>query len=157
MNQLPLWPEKDKADRDPLGLWDNRSESPGRAEGVPRKKRKKVFWSKEEYYKSPEWEKVRLFALHRASHRCQRCGAGGVLQVHHLTYDRLYDERPEDLEVLCKKKCHDKADRERAEENHYESARETYMAKKYGEDFEPDEYADAEFDEWYERKQLEDW
>ncbi len=31
------------------------------------------------------------------------------------------------------------------------------MAKKYGEDFEPDEYADAEFDEWYERKQLEDW
>jgi len=52
---------------------------------------KKRFISKEEYYKSEEWEKKRAFALHRAKHRCQKCGSSKSLEVHHLTYERLYN------------------------------------------------------------------
>jgi 5-methylcytosine-specific restriction endonuclease McrA len=149
MKQQSLWPEKDKSETDPLGWRDNRS-------GSVKKSKKKSFRSKEEYYKSPEWETVRVFAIHRANHRCQRCGSAGVLQVHHVTYDNLYNEKPEDLEALCKR-CHDSADRQRAEENRYDSAFETYMTKKYGEDWEWSNGCDEEFHEWYERKrELED-
>lgn len=120
------------------------------------KKKKKRFRSKEEYYKSEEWESVRIFAIHRAGKRCQKCGASGILQVHHLTYDNLYNEKPQDLEVLCKK-CHKKADREREEESCYDSAFETYMVKKYGEDFEHFDGCEEEFEAWVERKQGLEW
>lgn len=112
---------------------------------------KKHFKSKEEYYKSEEWEKVRIFALRRSQNRCQRCGAEGILEVHHLTYDNLYNERPEDLEVLCKK-CHPPADRQRKSDNWYNSAFETYMSKKYGENWVYYDGCEEEFDDWFERQ-----
>ena len=119
-------------------------------------KRRKKFTSKEEYYKSEDWEKIRTFALHRAKHRCQRCGASGILQVHHSTYNNLYNEKPEDLEVLCKK-CHKKADREREYDSRYDSALDTYMTKKYGEDWDYFDGYEEEFDDWLERKHDSDW
>jgi 5-methylcytosine-specific restriction endonuclease McrA len=149
MKQQSLWPDKDKSETDPLGWRDNRP-------GSVKKSEKKKFRSKEEYYKSPEWEQVRVFAIHRANHRCQRCGSAGVLQVHHVTYDNLFNEKPEDLEALCKR-CHDSADRQRAEGNRRDNAFETYMTKKYGEDWEWSNSCDEEFDNWYERKrEMED-
>jgi hypothetical protein len=155
MKQQSLWPDKDKSETDPLGWRDNRPES------VKKSGKKKSFRSKEEYYKSSEWETVRVFALHRANHRCERCGSAGVLQVHHVTYDNLFNEKPEDLEVLCKR-CHDEADRRRAEDSRRDSAFETYMDKIYGEDRElfdswEEEAEEEKFDAWYERKRLEDW
>jgi hypothetical protein len=149
MKQLGLWPDKDKSETDPLGWRDNRPES-------VKKAKKKSFPSKEEYYKSPEWETVRVFALHRANHRCERCGSAGVLQVHHVTYDNLYNEKPEALEALCKP-CHDAADIRRVERNRFDSAFDTYMAKKYGEGVEWFNGCEEEFANWYERKrEMED-
>ena len=115
------------------------------------KKPTKGFSNKEEYYKSEEWETKRLFALRRAQHRCDKCGSKGPLQVHHLTYDRIYNERPEDLEVLCNK-CHEKADREREYDNWYNSAFETYMTKKYGGDWDYFDGCKEEFDTWLESR-----
>ncbi|MBW1676868.1 MAG: HNH endonuclease [Deltaproteobacteria bacterium] len=150
MNQLKLFPDEKENGEDPFD-W---------SKGPPTKpriqKKRKKFRSKEEYYKCEEWEKVRIFALHRAKHRCQRCGASGVLQVHHLTYDNLYNEKPEDLEVLCKK-CHKKADSEREYENWYESALDTYMIKKYGEYWEYFDGCEEEFDAWLESKEDYDY
>jgi hypothetical protein len=40
-----------------------------------------------------------------ARYRCQQCGAGRALQVHHRTYDRVGAEWDEDLQVLCAD-CH---------------------------------------------------
>jgi hypothetical protein len=62
------------------------------------------------YLKSPEWLIKRAQVLHRAGGRCERCGPGGAppAEVHHLTYERLYDERPGDLIALCAP-CHRRA------------------------------------------------
>jgi len=93
---------------------------------------RKTFRSLKEYYLSPEWEGKRLAALHRARYRCESCGnPNPPLQAHHLTYAHLYNERPEDLRVLCLK-CHPAADSGREQETAYD----TYMSKKYGDDYE---------------------
>jgi hypothetical protein len=57
---------------------------------------------------SPQWKARRKVELDRAGHRCQACNASGddiVLDVHHRTYDRVGNEGPADLIVLCRK-CH---------------------------------------------------
>lgn len=71
----------------------------------------------EDYLRSDHWQKTRLRKLLQANIntdwnviQCQRNECGlfvplGVLDVHHLTYDRLGREPMEDLQVLCKS-CH---------------------------------------------------
>jgi len=54
-----------------------------------------------EYLQTPEWAAKRQDAIKRARYRCQVCNHGGKLHVHHRTYDRLGNEDPEDLTVLC--------------------------------------------------------
>jgi 5-methylcytosine-specific restriction endonuclease McrA len=56
----------------------------------------------QEYLNSPHWEKTRQEALDRASGRCMLCNMNEeVLHVHHRTYERLGNEEPEDVIVLC--------------------------------------------------------
>lgn len=74
------------------------------------------------YLRSPEWAAQRERALRAAGDQCARCHnrshlSGYVdddgqelmirvqLDVHHLTYDRVGAERPDDLVVLCHR-CH---------------------------------------------------
>lgn len=64
------------------------------------------------YLMSPEWQAKRRAALARANHRCQHCGKGGELDVHHKNYDWLGEEDASDLIALCRP-CHDIADRRR--------------------------------------------
>lgn len=59
----------------------------------------------QDYLKTPRWRKVRDAALRLANFRCSACPSKRELHVHHLTYDRLGNERDEDLRVLCKA-CH---------------------------------------------------
>ena len=68
-------------------------------------------WRKE-YYKdyiaSPEWRLKANEAKGRAGHRCQVCNKPSsqvTLDAHHRTYERLGNELPEDITVLCRK-CH---------------------------------------------------
>lgn len=60
-----------------------------------------------EYIKSDEWRAKADAAKERAGFRCQVCnaGLGIVLHAHHRTYERLGNELPEDITVLCKR-CH---------------------------------------------------
>lgn len=109
------------------------------------------FKNKEEYYKSENWRKKKIFALYRAKYRCEKCGATKSLDLHHKSYDHLYNEPPEDLEILCRK-CHKKADYARSERERYEAARRTYYEKKYGEDYDYLGEGDEEFDYWLESK-----
>ena len=72
-----------------------------------RKKRKRL--PKTDYYNyinSAEWRKVAKAARKRAGYRCQLCNHNGKLHVHHRTYERLGNELPEDLTVLCET-CHE--------------------------------------------------
>jgi len=61
------------------------------------------------YLKSREWQFKRQTALDRAGYRCQVCNRSSTdvtLEVHHRTYERLGDELPDDLTVLCRD-CHE--------------------------------------------------
>ncbi len=60
-----------------------------------------------EYLQSQHW---REFVRHRRQKRCWVCGKsrGVVLCLHHLTYDRLGSELPDDVVTLCKG-CHEDA------------------------------------------------
>lgn len=70
----------------------------------------------EQYLRSPAWREKRAAALKRSNGKCQDClderkmrgFASGYLvwpgqEVHHLTYERVGNERPEDLIALCER------------------------------------------------------
>jgi len=59
------------------------------------------------YLRSSHWEQIRTSALQRAGFVCDLCGTTSDLEVHHLTYDNIGHELPEDLVVLCHD-CHRK-------------------------------------------------
>jgi len=65
-----------------------------------------------EYLCSPQWECVRREAMEAADYCCEGCGMpsgeGHELHVHHKTYERLGNEHPADVEVLCES-CHEQA------------------------------------------------
>lgn len=60
------------------------------------------------YIQSDEWRQRADAAKQRAGFRCQVCNRSSVqvtLDAHHRTYERLGNERPEDITVLCRD-CH---------------------------------------------------
>lgn len=62
-----------------------------------------------EYIKSPEWKLKADAAKERAGYRCQICNRPNTeisLNAHHRTYERLGNETPEDITVLCRD-CHE--------------------------------------------------
>ena len=78
--------------------------------------------------------------------------------MHHKDYRTLGAEKPEDVELLCVN-CHQIADHKRAAEGRkrsanalddarYYAARNTYMTKKYGEDWQLSQHDSEEFSEW---------
>ena len=59
-----------------------------------------------EYLTGDHWRQTRQHAIWAAGGRCQLCGsATRALEVHHVSYDNLGAEGPEDLAVLCAP-CH---------------------------------------------------
>ncbi len=61
-----------------------------------------------DYMQSAEWRERANAAKRRVGHRCQVCNRPATavtLVVHHRTYERLGQERAEDLTVLCRD-CH---------------------------------------------------
>lgn len=59
----------------------------------------------QKYIMSDEWVEKRAGAIARAGGRCEVCRHARATQAHHLTYARLGDERPEDLQAVCVS-CH---------------------------------------------------
>jgi len=93
--------------------------------------------------------------------RCKEKFPPGALDVHHLSYDRLGNERPSDLQVLCRAKCHPVADAIRTEQTmarravrQNDAATQTFMSKKYGDNYASfaDDGMYEEFDRWRARK-----
>ena len=103
------------------------------------------------------WYLTRLAAFARAENKCQRCGATDALEVHHLTYDRLGHELPEDIVVVCPP-CHQAADAQRAAATvhrrvarHWEARVNGWATKRYGEDWQlyhDEQEVEDEFEEW---------
>lgn len=60
------------------------------------------------YINSEAWRNKANRIRRRDGYRCRICGADSVpLEVHHLTYDRLYQEPDDNLLTVCHK-CHEK-------------------------------------------------
>ncbi len=77
----------------------------GRPSAAPRELRAMPYT---DYLRTPHWRRRRAAKIRAAGGRCQLCGRGGsgtLLDVHHNTYERLGEERDEDLIVLCRE-CH---------------------------------------------------
>ena len=118
------------------------------------------------YLKSAQWKNIRRLLIQQSNGVCARCGHGSPeLEIHHKTYERLGKERMTDLEVLCRT-CHKLADEERAQQGkkrsqaaltkaRYRNGLDTYMTKKYGDDWFYHHHDIEEFDEWLERKAYE--
>lgn len=59
------------------------------------------------YWESETWKARALKAKERDNFQCQECGSEmRSLRVHHLTYERKWCERLEDLITLCQD-CHE--------------------------------------------------
>jgi hypothetical protein len=70
---------------------------------LKRKRQPKDFYRT--YLGSPAWKARAAAARKRAGYRCSRCHKAGPLDVHHLTYQDLGHERPEQLLAVCHA-CH---------------------------------------------------
>lgn len=66
------------------------------------KERKKKYLM---YLKSMDWQVVRLAVLERDNNKCKVCGSNDNLQVHHWTYENLYNELEhlDDLITVCER------------------------------------------------------
>ncbi len=71
-----------------------------------RGRKQNPYISYAKYIKSAAWKAKRSMILCRSGGRCEKCGAKDrPIHVHHLHYDTLRAEQPEDLLALCKS-CH---------------------------------------------------
>lgn len=59
----------------------------------------------QDYLKTDEWQTRRQQRLQYDNHKCKFCKKTAT-QVHHLTYDRIYNESLYDLISVCKD-CHE--------------------------------------------------
>lgn len=57
------------------------------------------------YLNSAQWKTRRALLINERGSQCDNCGKVGLVQVHHLSYERLGRELPIDLQLLCLS-CH---------------------------------------------------
>lgn len=57
------------------------------------------------YLMSTEWRRLRSRIIRSRGGICEQCGSSELLHVHHITYENIFREKDEDLEVLCVS-CH---------------------------------------------------
>lgn len=70
---------------------------------IPLQKDKKLNYN--DYLRSKEWKLIKEKIILRDK-CCRRCGNNKELQVHHITYKNIFNERPSDLFTLCRS-CHE--------------------------------------------------
>jgi len=69
------------------------------------KRRKESDFKYSKYLETAWWIVRKARALKLGLNKCNRCGTTHRLRVHHITYERLYNERDMDLQVVCET-CH---------------------------------------------------
>ncbi len=60
---------------------------------------------KADYLQSNKWKELKLSALSIADDKCECCGNSKQLELHHITYERLTQERAIDMAIVCRN-CH---------------------------------------------------
>lgn len=78
---------------------------------IHEKRNEEFFEEYNEYLKTPSWRKIRQKVLERDNHTCQGCLENKATEVHHKTYEHVFDEFAFELVSLCSdchRKYHDK-------------------------------------------------
>ena len=57
------------------------------------------------YLRSDKWKEIRLALFKMRGKKCENCSRTKLLHIHHLTYERIFNEQLTDLQILCKD-CH---------------------------------------------------
>lgn len=78
-----------------------------RKNGKKRNKKNKPseYKSYREYLQSKRWGVIRSVVLKRANFICELCTTDKAIQVHHITYKRIFKENFSDLVAICND-CH---------------------------------------------------
>lgn len=85
-----------------------------------REQRKNEFFREySEYLNSNKWRLKREKVLERDKYLCQACLTRKATQVHHISYEFIYNEPLFDLISVCTE-CHDKIHNLRDKQNKYE-------------------------------------
>lgn len=71
------------------------------------KKTTKKYNSYSDYLKSKEWKNKRKRLFKQRNNKCENCGSINKLHLHHLTYKNIFNEKDNELQVLCSY-CHAK-------------------------------------------------
>jgi hypothetical protein len=58
------------------------------------------------YLLGDEWKKKRKQVIERAKDKCELCGTKKIRDIHHLTYENIFNESLQDLQGLCRD-CHE--------------------------------------------------
>lgn len=87
-------------------------ESAKKKNATPARKRRskadRLWWKRyNTYLKSSKWKAKRKMMFELRGRACEKCRSTKRLQVHHLTYKRVFNELPEDLLIVCHS-CHEK-------------------------------------------------
>lgn len=73
----------------------------------------------DQHISSAEWKSLKHKIIEQRGNRCERCGQENAsLELHHVHYHSLGNEKPEDVELLCSE-CHSKADETRRPKRNY--------------------------------------
>lgn len=92
-------------------IWDERNKHLATEQdslAVQRTLKQEEWWAKyNAYLCSPEWRARRASVLKRDGGMCQACLERQAGEVHHLTYDHVFNEPLFDLVAVCKS-CHDR-------------------------------------------------
>lgn len=57
------------------------------------------------YLETEYWKEFRIRIINSRNNICEECKVNKLLQVHHLTYENIGNEKDEDVKVLCRS-CH---------------------------------------------------
>lgn len=123
------------------------------------------------YLASSQWKEKRKAVITRCRGWCEQCLKAGLhnkmADVHHLTYERLGDERLTDLMAVCES-CHraldpirEKEMQRRNKEKLNEARKDGYKRAKFGEEHhhyeDLDPSIDDEAQDWVDRKDAEEF
>jgi len=80
------------------------------------KERDSKWWKNyKQYLQTDQWKRKRELVLDRANQLCEGCRERPATEVHHLTYDRVFDEFLYDLVAMCDvchAKCHPESEQD---------------------------------------------
>jgi len=86
------------------GYYDRQQQKRQADYAVELDEKRKVYY---EYLKSDKWKRKRDKVMLRDKNVCQACLTREATDVHHLTYERIYNEPLFDLVAICRP-CHEK-------------------------------------------------